>query len=402
MLRFAALTLIASALVAADAKFVPLFDGKSLKGWEQCNGSATYQVRDGAIVGTTAEGSPNSFLCTTREYGDFVLEFEVKTDVALNSGVQIRSHRYTEDREVTTFDGKAFARRKQSKGRVHGYQVEIANEQAADSGGIYDEARRGWLDELTGRDAARHAFKDNQWNRYRVVAEGDSLKTWVNGVACADVVDSEDLTGFIALQVHQYKGDKPAQVRFRHIRIQDNGRHVWKPVWDGKTFAGWTSRGGGEWKIEEGAIHAVNKPDDPAIGMMVSDQSFTDLTARVRIKMTRGNSGFFLRTDPKTSAAYEMEIDEAKGTGGFWESGPGGRKWVTGPTDNGAAKLGEWNTLTASLHGHRIFFQVNGTKTVDIPNDAQGRLEGRLGLQVHGNKRPTEIWFKDVEVLTRQ
>jgi hypothetical protein len=229
-----------------------------------------------------------------------------------------------------------------------------------------------------------------------VAAIGDSIKTWVNGVACADLVDALGQTGFIALQVHAYKGDKPASVRFRNIRIQDLGRHVWKPVWNGRTLDGWRQTGGGEWKVEDGAIHARSLPNDPRVGMLISEQSFKDLTARVRYRMIKGNSGFFLRADPKTLAAYEMEIDEAKGTGGFWETG--GRRWVTGPEDNGAVTPGAWNELTASLHGRRIVFHVNGVKTVDLPNDTQGRTEGVLALQAHG-KRETEIWFKDIEVL---
>ncbi len=142
MNRLIFLTLAAAALSAAAGP-VPLFDGRSLKGWEVCNGQATYRVEDGAIVGRTAEGSPNSFLCTTRDYGDFVLEFETKTDPVLNSGVQIRSHRYVGDAGARVFDGTRIAERKFPKGRVYGYQVEISNEQSGASGGIYDEARRG-------------------------------------------------------------------------------------------------------------------------------------------------------------------------------------------------------------------------------------------------------------------
>ena len=82
-----ALALSAGSGSAADEKLVPLFDGETLNGWEVCNGFAKYRVEDGAIVGTTAEGSPNSFLCTKKTYGDFILEFETKTDPALNSGV---------------------------------------------------------------------------------------------------------------------------------------------------------------------------------------------------------------------------------------------------------------------------------------------------------------------------
>jgi hypothetical protein len=391
------LILVALAAAAADEGLVPLFDGKTLEGWEVCNGFATYRVEDGAIVGTTAEGSPNTFLCTNKEYGDFILEFEVKVDPVLNSGVQIRSRRYPADTEAWFVDGGKVQKHKHAAGRFYGYQVEISTEKEGTSGGIYDEARRGWIHNISSDPQASKAFRDNQWNRYRIVAAGDSIKTWVNGVPCADVVDPLDQSGYIGLQVHAFKGAKPAQVRWRSIRIKDLGRHVWKPLWNGESFEGWTPSGGGEWTIEDGAIHAKSAPNDTRVGFMISDRSFKDLTARVKFKMVKGNSGFFVRADQTTLAAYEVEIGEDKRTGGLWETG--GRNWVTGPEDNLAVKTGDWNELTASLHGRRIVFHVNGVKTVDLLNDTAGRLDGHIALQAHGSKWPTEVWFKDIEVL---
>lgn len=400
MKRHALLLILGGALLpAADGPWTPLFNGKNLDGWEQCNGKASYRVEDGAIVGTTAEGSPNSFLCTKREYGDFVLEFEVKVDPVLNSGVQIRSHRYPEATTSRVFDGKEFRDAKHPAGRVYGYQVEISNEKAGTSGGIYDEARRGWLDNIVNDPAASKALKDNEWNKYRIEAYGDNIRVFVNGVPCANLTDPVDQTGFIGLQVHSFKGEKPAQVRWRNIRLQDRGKHVWKPIWDGKTLAGWTHQGGGLFTVEDGAIHARSKDDDARIGFLVSEQSFRDVTARVRFKIARGNSGFFLRAEKGTLAGYEVELDAEARTGGFWETGEKGRKWVTGPDDNAVVKKDDWNEMTASLHGHKIVFHVNGVKTMHLPNDTIGRTEGHIALQTHGAKRPTEVWFKDIAVL---
>ena len=188
----------------SDADWTPLFDGKSLDGWQQRNGTATYEVRDGAIVGSTVEGSPNSFLCTTKDYGDFVLEFEVKLLAkGLNSGVQIRSH--------TKDDTPA--------GRVNGPQVEI-EAAPGEAGYIYGEATgRGWLS--TDRTAHTDAFKNDQWNQFRVEAVGPRIQTFINGTPIADLTDEESYrSGFIGLQVHSHKGPHPAQVMWRNIRIQ--------------------------------------------------------------------------------------------------------------------------------------------------------------------------------------
>jgi len=395
---FVLFALLCGVCAAADEKLVPIFDGKTLNGWKVCQGYAPYRVEKGAIAGTTAKGSPNSFLCTTREYGDFILEFDTMTDPELNSGVQIRSHHARPDQVFQVLlDGK-LTEKKLDPGRVYGPQVEVANDNSGTSGGIWDEARRRiWLNaSLT--EAAKKAYKSSGWNHYRVVAIGDSMKVWVNGVLCADVVDSMDQTGFIGLQVHAYTGEQPREARWRNIRIKDLGRHVWMPLCDGKTFNGWSKRGGGTWTMEDGAFHAKSIPGNKNVGYLVSDRSFKDFTARVSVRIPQGNSGFFVRADKETLAAYEVELDANKRTGGFWETGPGGRAWVIGPEDNSAVTANGWSEMTASLHGHRIVFHVNGVKTVDLPNDAQGRLDGHMALQVHG-KMDTDVWFKDVAIL---
>lgn len=381
-----AILFVAPALLCAQS-WTPLFDGKSLKGWKQCNGKAEYKVEKGEIVGTTAEGSPNSFLCSVREYGDFILEWESKNDVVLNSGVQIRSHQYPE------------AVGRHPAGRVYGYQVEISKTESANSGGVYDEARRArFLNEALSPEAAK-AFKDNEWNKYRVEAVGDNIKVSINGIPVVDLIDAEDMTGFIALQVHAFKGEKPAQVRWRNIRIQDLGKHAWRSLWDGKTMNGWTVTGPAKWNIENGAIHGQSVPNETAAGFVVGKESFKDLTVRWKVQINKGNSGFFVRTDPSNMASYEVEIDAEKRTGGFWEVR--GRNWVTGPEDNKNYKPGEWNTMTASLRGHRIAFFLNGVKTVDLPADSTGRLEGVLAMQCH-TRMETDVWFKDIEVLVKQ
>lgn len=385
---------ILSCRYAAAQGFVPLFDGKTLDGWEIQSGLAKYHVEDGAIVGTSAKGGPNSFLCTTKDYGDFVLEFETKMDPSQNSGVQIRSHRSTKDSSILHLQ---WGPTKLRAGRVYGYQVEIAEEESPGSGSIYDESRHGWLNKVPPTPAAGEAYKDNQWNQYRVVAIGDSIKTWVNGVPCADIVNPIDQTGFIGLQVHATDSDTPAQVRWRNIRIKDLGRHVWKPVWGGKTLDGWKQSGGGVWNVENGTIHAHRSDTGDRNGLLISERSFKDVTAQLKFRLVKGNSGFFVRADRTTLAGYEVRIDGTKNTGSLYEAGR--RKWLAEPRDHSLlGKDDDWNVLTASMHGHRIVIHVNGVKTVELADDTQGRLKGHLALQIDGSSK-TDIFFKDIEVL---
>ena len=120
-------------------------------------------------------------------------------------------------------DPKAKVIGKIPAGRVHGYQVEIDPSKRAWSAGIYEEGRRGWLNDLSKNDAARAAFKQGDWNKYRIECKGDSIKTWINGVPAADLKDDVTPKGFIGLQVHGVGKDKDKdsiQVRFRNLRIQ--------------------------------------------------------------------------------------------------------------------------------------------------------------------------------------
>ncbi|HKJ91341.1 MAG TPA: DUF1080 domain-containing protein, partial [Oceanipulchritudo sp.] len=183
-----------------------LFNGQDLNNWKQLGGDADYIVEDGAIVGTAVPHSPNSFLTTESPYGDFILEFEVYLGSRLNSGVQIRSNSNPDYRN----------------GRVHGYQVEIDPSERAFSGGIYDEARRGWLYPLSRNEMARSAFRNARWNKFRVECIGNTINTWINGVHCSRLVDDQTAQGFIGLQVHGIGNNEAlvgAQVKWRNIRI---------------------------------------------------------------------------------------------------------------------------------------------------------------------------------------
>ncbi len=199
-------------------EWVSLFDGETLDGWEQKNGTATYEVSEGTIVGTTSDGSPNSFLCSKKSYADFELTFEVRVDAELNSGVQIRSK--TREESV----GEA---QNQAVGRVIGPQVEIAygDDQGGLSGYIWREATGdGWMTSK-GEPVAHKYFKKDLWNEYRILAQGPTVTTWVNGHEVENVTDPDTYkvfpSGFIGLQVHGIRqATGPFQVAWRNIKIR--------------------------------------------------------------------------------------------------------------------------------------------------------------------------------------
>ena len=223
-----ALCLVTSTATAQDG-WKSLFDGKTLKGWKPAAlGQAEYKVVDGTISGTTKVGSPNSFLASEKEYGDFELEFEVKVHDKLNSGCQIRSREKTQADvdEETKRTGKK-PNKNNLVGRFFGPQCEI-EASPGQSAYIYAEATGyGWRSEKPKNKKHSHTFmKNGEWNKYRIVAKGPRIQTWINGNKVEDFVDEvifkSHPKGKIGLQVHGIKkGSGPWDVAWKNIRIKE-------------------------------------------------------------------------------------------------------------------------------------------------------------------------------------
>jgi len=204
----ASTTYTAQSLKDSEGGWTPLLGENSTEGWTVLNGNATYEVENSVVTGTTVMNTPNTFLTSDKHYGDFILEYEFLVDPDINSGVQIRSNSLPE----------------YNNGRVHGYQVEIDPSERAWSAGIYDEGRRGWINDLQGNPKARNAFRQNEWNHVRVEARGDHLRTWLNGVLAADLLDTMTASGFIGLQVHGIGSNEDQEgktVQWRGLRIKE-------------------------------------------------------------------------------------------------------------------------------------------------------------------------------------
>ncbi|NND07766.1 MAG: DUF1080 domain-containing protein [Saprospiraceae bacterium] len=217
--------------VGGMATFMPqdnwqhLFNAKNLEGWE-VKGAAesNFFVEDGILVAETKLGLPNTFLATTKEYEDFELEVEFWVPDGINTGVQIRSDVYSAETTTPYLNGKLEAsERTWEAGRVHGYQIEIDPSARAWTGGFYEEGGRGWLVPLSDNEQARQAFKNNDWNHFRIMADGKHFKSWINGVMAVDTHDDMAVSGFIALQLHSIKNQEQEgkQIRWRNIRIKE-------------------------------------------------------------------------------------------------------------------------------------------------------------------------------------
>jgi len=381
-----------TSLALAEDGFFPLFNGKNLDGWIKRGGDATYVVEDDCIVGKRGDG-PNTFLCTEKVFGNFILKFDVKYDILINSGVQIRSQaRPNGDREV-----------------VYGYQCEIADIEKT-SGAIYGESERNrWLDnfESPGLDveAARNAFKLDDWNNFEIQCIGPTVRTWINGVPCANYFDTAYLSGFIGLQIHSSPND--GQVRWKNIEIKPLAASGWIPLFGKKDFSDLWVSPAGVWKMDdEGIVHAYSTKDQTQDGMVKTMEPYKDFAARVTFKQIVGNSGLYFRAvevdKPHWLGGFQDEIDD-KATGSLWEVGyrddKRGRGWVKQnfETADKVFKRGDWNEICIVAIGDRLVTILNGQEIVNII-DPECLKEGKFALQLHSGEN-TEYYFKDFEVL---
>jgi len=456
MKNFKTLLLVSLSIVLSSKSFAQkssagwtnLFDGRSFNGWKKVAGSADYQVENGQIVGTTVLNSPNTFLITEKEYGDFVLELEVKImDTTANSGIQFRSHINPQGNN--------------GNGRVYGYQYELDPSSRRWTGGLYDEARRDWLYPLQLNPSAQNAFKLGEFNKVRIECIGHNIKTWVNDVPAAYLVDTFDAKGFIALQVHsigkneKYVGEK---IYWKNIRIKTTsltssafpaGIYVqnnisnylsdyekkdgWKLLFDGKTSNGWKGAykpGFPEkgWEIKDGIIKVLSSEGRESTngGDIVTKQEYSAFDLSFEFKLTPGaNSGikyFVTLSENNAGSAIGLEYQVLDDTlHPDAKLGRDGDRTMSSLYDLIKAnkqprfihKIGEWNVGRVVVYpNNHVEHYLNGIKVLEYERGSQAFRDlvaiskykvwknfgeapkGHILLQDHGN----EVSFRSIKI----
>jgi hypothetical protein len=394
-------------VVNAQGKTVDLFNGKNLKGWKALNGFAEYKVEDNAIVGITTKGSPSTYLSTKKEYTNFILEYDMKIDTGLNGGVQIRTH-HDESK---------------GKGSVYGSQVEADPSARGWSGGIYDQSRSGWRYPVEYNPEAKSAWS-NDWNEVKVIASGNRIATWINGVNIANLVEESMETGFIALQVHAAGGDAVGKkTRWKNIKLteisddykfkttaplvsylhnqltEDEKAIGWELLWDGKTTNGWRGAKREDfpdkgWSIEDGVLTVQASGGGESVhgGDIVTKKAYKNFELELEFNFTEGaNSGikYFVDTNLNkgngSAIGCEFQIlddnkhpDAKKGINGNRTIGSlydlikaDSRIHVNGLKPLKYVNSGNWNRARIVVKDSKVEHYLNGCKVVEYERGTQ-------------------------------
>lgn len=388
--------------VSVNAQWQSLFNGKDLKGWKSLNGKAKFEAKNGVITGTTVFGEPNSFLATENVYGDFILEFEFNLEDDMNSGVQFRSESKSD----------------YQNGRVHGYQFEIDPTPRAWSGGIYDEARRDWLYTMELNTPVKKQLQFNVWNKCRIECIGNSIRTFLNGMPAANLIDDLTPKGFIGLQVHsiQKPEDAGKKIHWRYIRIQTKNLTPSPPdkifvvnflpnnlseqekkndvqlLFDGKSTDGW--RGAYKdnfpekgWQVKDGELQVLGAAGAESAngGDIVTQKEYSAFILQFEFKMTEGaNSGvkyFVTEKENNNGSAIGMEyqiLDDEKHPDA--KMGSIGNRTLASLYDlipskrepRARKKIGEWNKgLLIVYPDGRVEHFLNGWKMLEYKRGSQ-------------------------------
>jgi len=401
-------------LIAQDG-WTALFNGKDFKNFEQLNGDAKFEAKNGEMIGTSKLNTPNSFLATKNKYADFILEFDVLVENDLNSGVQFRSLSKPE----------------------------------------YNDGPKG-----------QNAFVPGQWNHYRIEAIGTHIRTWVNDVQCANLVDDTTAEGFIAFQVHGI-GDKNLEgktVRWKNIKIKTSDLEIsrkgvdsdvpeisylnnqltniemrtgWRLLWDGQTTDGWRGaklknfpeKG---WNMNDGilTVEASGGAESRNGGDIVTKDSYSNFELSVDFKITEGaNSGIKYFVDSElnkgegSAIGLEFQIlDDEKHPDG--KQGKNGNRTVGSlydliraeNSDSSRGKnfkgVGKWNNARIVVKDGHVEHWLNQVKVVEFDRFSQifralvekskyekwenfGSIpDGLILLQDHGDK----VSFRSVKI----
>ncbi|MGK0185845.1 MAG: hypothetical protein ACI9R3_001628 [Verrucomicrobiales bacterium] len=346
-----------------DDGFRELFNKKDLAGWHCPYDWGEVKVKDEEIH---LKSNKKFFLLAEKEFADFIFEGEILLpDAESNSGFMIRCAA--------------------ERNNVWGYQAEVDPTARGWSGGLYDEARRGWLHPKKGDAASEKAFaamptpfKAGEWNRYRIHAEGDHIRIWVNDTLTTDFHDAMDSQGYVGIQHH---GEKGKVYRFRNLRIKELSTAAGEEIalFDGKTLTGLTNSEGGNpgagWVVDGDTLH-LKEPGKGGDLYVDGEWENLELTFEWKLaKGARGGVGYRFAAEGDNKELYgpvyafldhdnkKQFQDKTRRSGALFG--------LLGPADAAKSKkTGEFNAAKIIVYRNRITHELNGKTAVRTSTDS--------------------------------
>lgn len=385
-------------MLAGAQKTENIFNGKTLSGWKRLGGKSVFRVSNSEIVGTPVAGEPDSYLITDKKYSDFLLELDVKGDLSVNSGIQVRSDVSAEN-------------------KVKGYQVEVDPSERSWSGGIFEEGGRGWLYTLDYNATAKKAFKTGEWNHYKIACIGNTISTWVNGVHTAYLIDGAAQDGFIALQMEAISPEQTPgkQVRFKNIRLTTGDNKSLKTdgifvvntvpndlspaekeqgfvsLWDGVTSNGFRAVNGKDfpargWELKDGNFSVLaHGPGQQGGGDIVTTKKHSAFELKFDFRIAKGaNSGIkYFVTEPENGRGgalgleYQVLDDDnhPDARGGRNGNRKVGSLYDLIPANKPATAIkpiGEWNQAIIRVYpDNHVEHWLNGSKVLEYDRQSE-------------------------------
>ncbi|MDR2038683.1 MAG: DUF1080 domain-containing protein [Bacteroidales bacterium] len=377
-----------------------LFDGETLNGWRNYNGTeltAPWVVEDGTLSALGKGSDENGYIVTNQPYENFELLFDWKISEGGNSGLLYHvlerpgyNVPYLTGPEFQIIDNIGFP------GKLENWQMACA-----------DYA-------MYPADLSKATLKPAmEWNTYRIVFDNGHVEHWLNGVKVVEFKAwSEDWfvkknsgkwenapeyglahKGVFCLQDH---GDRSW---FRNIKVKELPRKPKKDIslFNGRDLTGWEIYGTEKWYVNDEGLLVCESGPNKEYGYLATREYYNDfeLTADFR-QVADGNSGIFFRSHIESGvkiSGWQVEVSPpGYDTGGIYESY--GRDWLVQIPDEkeNILKMGEWNTMRIRVKGDQVSTWLNGTQMVDITDEKIGREQGRIALQIHDGGGIKVFW----------
>jgi hypothetical protein len=381
-----------------------LFDGQTLNGWRDYNGTTLatpWHVVEGCIQAKGEGSDASGYIVTDKQYENFILSWDFKLSEGGNSGMLY--HVVERPQFAVPY--------------VTGPEYQLIDDENFE--GLEPWQKMGVDYAMYTPDAGKMKVNPaGQWNTARIVFDNGHVEHWMNDVK---ILEFEAWTddwfarknsgkwagapeyglahkGVICLQDHGY----PAS--FRNIKIKELPRKTAEAdLFNGVNLDGWEAYGTELWYVKDGLLFCESGPDKK-YGYLATREYYDDFDLTVEFKQdANGNSGVFIRSFIEEGAkvnGWQVEVaPPGHDTGGIYESY--GRGWLIQIPDEkeSVLQMGEWNTMRIRVQGNNVKTWLNGEEMVDFTDDKIGAGQGRIALQIHDGGGIKVAW-KNLKLTT--